>query len=62
MGVLKGKYKGHPILIAAMGAIIKKPDGSVRPIHDGLCKRTMALCSRTSWIILDHLMFQGLLD
>ena len=34
MGVLKEKYKDQPILVAAMGAI-KKPDGSVRPIHDG---------------------------
>eukprot|EP00435_Cladocopium_sp_Y103_P024615 s4687_g6.t1 len=34
MGVLKEKYPGQPILVAAMGAI-KKPDGSVRPIHDG---------------------------
>ena len=34
MGVLKEKYPGKPILVAAMGAI-KKPDGSVRPIHDG---------------------------
>eukprot|EP00435_Cladocopium_sp_Y103_P041551 s3778_g11.t1 len=34
MGVLKEKYPDQPILVAAMGAI-KKPDGSVRPIHDG---------------------------
>ena len=34
IGVLKEKYPGKPILVAAMGAI-KKPDGSVRPIHDG---------------------------
>jgi hypothetical protein len=34
MGVLKERYPGKPILVAAMGAI-KKPDGSVRPIHDG---------------------------
>ena len=34
MGVLRERYPGKPILVAAMGAI-KKPDGSVRPIHDG---------------------------
>ena len=34
MGVLRDSYPGKPILVAAMGAI-KKPDGSVRPIHDG---------------------------
>ena len=34
MGVLKKKYPDQPILIAAMGAI-EKPDGGVRPLHDG---------------------------
>ena len=34
MGVLRERYPGKPILVAAMGAI-KKPDGSVRAIHDG---------------------------
>ena len=34
LGVLREKYPDKPVLIAAMGAI-KKPDGSVRPIHDG---------------------------
>ena len=34
IGVLKKKYPDQPILIAAMGAI-EKPDGGVRPLHDG---------------------------
>ena len=34
MGVLKEMYPDQTILVAAMGAI-EKPDGSVRPLHDG---------------------------
>ena len=34
MGVLKERCKDQHTLVAAMGAI-KKPGGSVRPIHDG---------------------------
>jgi len=33
-GVLANKYPGTPVLVAALGAI-PKPDGTVRPIHDG---------------------------
>ena len=33
-GALKSQLPGSTVLIAAMGAI-PKPDGSVRPIHDG---------------------------
>ena len=34
MGVLQSMYPSQEILVAALGAI-KKPDGSVRPLHDG---------------------------
>ena len=34
MGVLQSMYPFEEILVAALGAI-KKPDGSVRPLHDG---------------------------
>ena len=34
MGALKAEFPGKPILVAALGAIAK-PDGSVRPLHDG---------------------------
>ena len=33
-GALKQDFPGRPILIAAMGAV-PKPDGGVRPVHDG---------------------------
>ena len=34
MGVLQAMYPSKEIMVAALGAI-KKPDGSVRPLHDG---------------------------
>ena len=34
LGALKSEFPGKPILVAALGAIAK-PDGSVRPLHDG---------------------------
>ena len=34
MGSLKQDFPGCPVLVAAMGAI-KKPNGDVRPLHDG---------------------------
>ena len=34
MGVLQSMYPSKEIMVAALGAI-KKPDGSVRPLHDG---------------------------
>eukprot|EP00434_Breviolum_minutum_P032700 symbB.v1.2.028918.t2/scaffold3103.1/size63517/1 len=54
MGVLQSMYPSQEILVAALGAI-KKPDGSVRPLHDG----THFVQVNNNIVINDQLQYPG---
>ena len=54
MGVLQSMYPDKEIMVAALGAI-KKPDGSVRPLHDG----THYVQVNNRIIINDQLQYPG---
>ncbi len=54
MGVLQSMYPSKEIMVAALGAI-KKPDGSVRPLHDG----THYVQVNNRIVINDQLQYPG---
>ena len=54
MGVLQSMYRAKEIMVAALGAI-KKPDGSVRPLHDG----THYVQVNNRIVINDQLQYPG---
>ena len=57
LGALKAEFPHRPTLVAAMGAI-PKPDGSVRPVHDG----THFVQLNNKIISQDQLQYPGPLD